>query len=53
PYLALLKKIQTTTPKSQSGDALIFLSGAQEIECLLRSERSLCYCSRTLVCVRA
>ncbi|EER12227.1 ATP-dependent RNA helicase protein, putative [Perkinsus marinus ATCC 50983] len=49
PYLALLKKIQTTTPKSQSGDALVFLSGAQEIECLCNAIRDEPEISRTWI----
>ncbi|KAF4675090.1 DEAH (Asp-Glu-Ala-His) box polypeptide 34 [Perkinsus chesapeaki] len=49
PYLALLKKIQTETPKHQAGDALVFLSGAQEIECLCNAIRDDNEVSRTWI----
>ncbi|KAF4711030.1 DEAH (Asp-Glu-Ala-His) box polypeptide 34 [Perkinsus olseni] len=49
PYLALLKKIHASTPKHQSGDALVFLSGAQEIECLCNAIRDDTEVSRTWI----
>ncbi|KAF4664443.1 DEAH (Asp-Glu-Ala-His) box polypeptide 34 [Perkinsus olseni] len=49
PYLALLKKIHASAPKHQSGDALVFLSGAQEIECLCNAIRDDTEVSRTWI----